>query len=129
MKTKNNNTETATAAPEAVETAESADQTKEEWLAIRKDAGRRIDPETADVMWEWGYTLDPYGIDPELPEELQQLGRVYFARSPGSDIWVCFYDLPSATSDALWKKHGAKLSFPHHTWYLGGQWIELCDQF
>jgi hypothetical protein len=59
-----------------------------EWLAIRKKAGLKINPETAEVDWCYAQTLDPYGVYPELPEECQQVGREYFARSPGSDIWV-----------------------------------------
>ena len=89
-----------------------AEMTVEQWLAIRKEAGLKIDPETAEVEWTYAQTLDPYGVDPDLPEELQQIGREYFARSPGSDVWVCFYDLPEATRDALWKKHRSKLAFP-----------------
>ena len=85
---------------------------KEEWLAIRKNAGRKIDPETCELMWDHGCTSDPYGIDPELPEELQQVSRNYFARSPGSDIWVWFGDLPRSTERALWEKHKASLAFP-----------------
>jgi hypothetical protein len=83
-----------------------------QWLAIRKKAGRKIDPETAEVMWGYEKTGDPYGLDPELPDEPVQGGRAYFARSPGSDIWVWFGDLPDATEDALWKKHKASLAFP-----------------
>ena len=56
--------------------------------------------------------LDPYGVYPELPEELQQVEREYFARSPGSDVWVGFGDLPEATRDALSKKQPSKLAFP-----------------
>ena len=82
------------------------------WLATRKKAGRKIDPETAEVMWTYAYDFDPYGIDPELPEELQQVSRNYFARSPGSDIWVWFGDLPRSTERALWEKHKASLAFP-----------------
>ena len=85
---------------------------EKEWLRIRKEAGRKIDPEIAEVMWFYAQTLDPYGICPELPEELRQVGREYFARSPASDIWVWFGDLPAATSDALWEKHKAQLAFP-----------------
>lgn len=104
MKTKNNNTETATAAPEAVGTAKSADQIKE-FVAIRKRAGLKIDPETADVMWVWGEVDDPYGMYPEPSGWFRCIGRNYFARSPGSDIWVEFGDLPEATADALDQKH------------------------
>jgi hypothetical protein len=70
----------------------------------RKEAGFKIDPATAEVEWWYAQTLDPYGRDPDLPEEFQQVGREYFARSPGSDIWVHFGDLPEATREALWSK-------------------------
>jgi hypothetical protein len=91
----------------------SADQIKKrEWLAIRKRAGRKIDPETAEVTWIYAYDFDPYGIEPELPEEYKWVSRNYFARSPGSDIWVWFGDLPIATAKALWEKRKAKLAFP-----------------
>jgi hypothetical protein len=40
------------------------------------------------------------------------VGREYFARSPGSDIWVCFRDLPEGTASSLWEKHRSKLAFP-----------------
>ncbi len=86
--------------------------TDEQWRAIRKEAGRKIDPETADVEWFYAQTLDPYGIHPDLPEEYQQVGREYFARSPASDIWVHFSDLPDTIADALWNKHRKKLAFP-----------------
>ena len=71
-----------------------------------------MDPETAEVYWEYGYTFDPYGVYPDLPEECQQVGREYFARSPGSDIWVHFGDLPNTTREALWEKHKGTLAFP-----------------
>src|SRR5215831_20384050 len=80
------------------------DQELKEYLSIRKEAGRHIDPATAEVFWTYAQTLDPYGIDPDLPEEYQQIGREYFARSPGSEIWVWFGDLPEATRTALWAK-------------------------
>lgn len=82
--------------------------TVEHWLAERIGAGRTIDPETAEVFWEYGLVMDPYGIEPDLPDELRVVGRLYFARSPGSDVWVSFYDLPDKISDALWKKHRKK---------------------
>jgi hypothetical protein len=74
----------------------------EQWLAIREEAGLKIDPETAEVFWNYAQTFDPYGIYPNLPDEWEQIGREYFARSPGSDIWVHFGDLPEATANALW---------------------------
>jgi hypothetical protein len=74
------------------------------WLAIRRVEAFKIDPATAEVDWSFEHTLDPYGTQADLPERYQQVGREYFARRPGSDIWVWFGDLPTATSDALWKK-------------------------
>jgi hypothetical protein len=56
------------------------------WLARRKKAGLKIDPETAEVNWVYAQTLDPYGVYRALPEEYQQVGREYFARSPGSNV-------------------------------------------
>ena len=75
-----------------------------EFRECRREAGIKIDPETAEVLCSYGDTSDPYEIDPLLPEEWRQGGRNYFARSPGSDIWVYFGDLPAATADALGNK-------------------------
>ena len=69
-------------------------QEQQEFLSIRGEAGLKIDPATAEVDWWYAQTLDPYGVDPDLPEELRQVGREYFARSPGIDVWVWFSDLP-----------------------------------
>jgi hypothetical protein len=77
------------------------DKLVEQWLQIRKDEGLKIDPATAKVTWSFEETLDPYGIDVELPDECRQVGSVYFARRPESDIWVSFYDLPKATRETL----------------------------
>ena len=94
---------------------DAAKTTTEEWLAIRKEAGLQIDPDTAEVSWCYAQVLDPYGIYPKLPEEFYCVGRSYFARSPGSDVWVEFGDLPEATQDALWLKHRNRLAFPAGT--------------
>jgi hypothetical protein len=53
-----------------------------DWLAIRKEAARHIDPATAEVAWKYMLEPDPYGIK-DLSEERRQVGRGYFARSPG----------------------------------------------
>jgi hypothetical protein len=82
------------------------DEEREVWLAIRKEAGLKIDPETAEVDWNYASTTDPYGIYPPLPDEVCDcVGREHFARAPGNDVWVHFDDLPKATREALWKKH------------------------
>ena len=84
---------------------------RDEFIAIRREDAQKIDPETAEVTWWFAQTLDPYGIS-DLSGEERQVGREYYARAPGSDIWVSFRDLPDAVSDALWKKHANKLAFP-----------------
>jgi hypothetical protein len=76
----------------------------QEWLAIRKEAGLKLDPKTAEVTWCYAQTLDPYGVCNEFPELLSQVGREYFARSPESKIWVELGDLPESTRTALWEK-------------------------
>jgi hypothetical protein len=91
------------------------------FFADRRRAGREIDPNTAEVDWAYAQTLDPYGIytflpedmkygpGPDLPDELYCVGREYFARARGSDVWVWFGDLPEATAEALSEKHGHRL--------------------
>jgi hypothetical protein len=81
------------------------------WLDERKREALLIDQATAEVDWCFGLTLDPYGVIPDLPEELQQVGREYFARRPGSEIWVNFCDLPDEVREKLWKHPNAKPSF------------------
>jgi hypothetical protein len=91
-------------------TTENTQAELEEWLATRKEAALKINPETAEVDWEFAEVGNPYGVHP--PEECRCIGREYFARSPGSDIWVWFGDLPEATEKVLWDKHKRKLAFP-----------------
>jgi hypothetical protein len=73
---------------------------------------RGIDPDTSEVTWWYAQTLDPYGIDRDLPKELQQIGREYFVQSLPKEIWVWFGDLPSELKDKLWAKHKHELAFP-----------------
>jgi hypothetical protein len=75
-----------------------------QFLAIRKAEGLKIDPRTAIVIWDYGFTLDPYGIY-DLPKEWKQVGRQYFARAPNSEIWVSFYDLTNEIRGALWDRY------------------------
>src|SRR5262245_38175202 len=63
----------------------------------RLEAGQKIDPDTAEVYWEYVQMADPYGVL-DLPPE--HIGRGYFARAPGSDLWIEFGDLPEATREA-----------------------------
>ena len=79
--------------------------TIEQWLQVRKEEGGKIDPDIAEVSRRSVYVVDPYEVYPDLPEECQCTGRLNFARSPGSDIWVSFYDLPDETRRRLWERH------------------------
>jgi hypothetical protein len=38
-------------------------------VARNPEAGLKIDPETAEVMWTYAQTLDPYGVYRDVPEE------------------------------------------------------------
>ncbi len=75
----------------------------ERWLAVRREAGLKIDPETAALGQDWGDDMDPYCVcdEWEHPEEFQQFSRQHWASAPGSDIWVHFSDLPDETVSAI----------------------------
>ena len=73
----------------------------EERDARRAQAAQEIDPNTAEITWDYCLTLDPYGDYPDLQGELRQVGRENFARAPGSETWVWYGDLPEKTRDAL----------------------------
>ncbi|WP_029583632.1 hypothetical protein [Bradyrhizobium sp. URHD0069] len=87
---------------------QTPEMTTEEWLAIRKEAGLTIDPDTAEVCCWYAQMVDPYGVFPELAKEYDCIGREYFARSRESHVWVCFSDLPEATRNALWQNREQK---------------------
>jgi hypothetical protein len=82
----------------------SEEMSVDQYLAIRKEAALKIDPDTAEMDWSYIQIMDPYGVRPDLPQEYDQVGRGYFARSPGSDVWVSFYDLPEKVVKALWER-------------------------
>ena len=81
------------------------------YLDDRKHEAEKIDPQTAEVTWQYAETLDPYGVH-DLPPVLRQVGREYFARHPGSEIWVWFGDLPYVVSRRLMERHEHELAFP-----------------
>ena len=37
---------------------------QDRWRALLRIAGQQIDPDTAEVFWTYGLTLDPYGVYP-----------------------------------------------------------------
>ena len=91
------------AALEHLEAAIAAPEPKE-WLASRKEIGRQIDPDAAEVIWAFESVLDPYRICKDLPDQLQLQGREYFARSLDTEVWVSFDDLPKSSRDRLWRR-------------------------
>ena len=93
--------------------------TSEERQAMRTEAGAKIDPNTALVMWCYGQVLDPYGEFDLAPEE-RCVGRQYFARSPEADsIWVHFDDLPPQTRKALDRGNSSMMTtFRCGTWVM-----------
>jgi excisionase family DNA binding protein len=81
------------------------------WADWRKAVGFLIDPQTAEVDWGYGQTLDPYNVL-DLPDECKQVGHEYFARAPGTKVWVSFRDLPEKTREALWRRDKDCLKIP-----------------
>ena len=74
--------------------------------ALRWSAARRIRPDTATLSFQYAHTLDPYGEDPNLPPELQQVGRAYFLFDPDEKVWVLEWEvreLHPDVSDAEWR--------------------------
>jgi hypothetical protein len=76
---------------------------RKEWLSVRKKEALRINPERAEVCCWYGQVLDPYGVH-DLPQEYDCVGRNYFARSAGNDVWVSFDDLPEAVVRRLYAR-------------------------
>src|SRR5262245_34715553 len=75
-----------------------------EWRALRRTIGANIDPDRVEVHCAYAQVLDPYQVCRNFTGELYQIGREYFARSPGSDPWVSFDDLPQKTVERLWQR-------------------------
>ena len=80
--------------------SESEQVSKWRWLTKRQEEGLKIDPETAEVFWGYGSVDNPYGLY-DLTYEEENTGRNYFARAPGSHVWVSFYDLPNVVRHRL----------------------------
>jgi hypothetical protein len=77
------------------------DADKKAFWMQRKEAGFKIDPDTAKLYCIMGDDFDPYWLFSDEPEWPSSAARVSFARAPGSDIWVEFGDLPETTRDAI----------------------------
>jgi hypothetical protein len=64
------------------------------------------------ILCGYSYTIDPYGVEPNLPDDCQQIGREFYARAPRGKIWVWFGDLADETREKLVDKHCSTLMFP-----------------
>jgi hypothetical protein len=73
----------------------------------RKEAGKMLDPDAAEVICLYVETTDPYGFCAELPEGISSIARGYFARAIGSETWIVFSDLPEATVQRLLQRINA----------------------
>jgi hypothetical protein len=78
---------------------------QERWLAVRREAAAKLDPETAEVTFNWGDICDPYELRAEDKDAC--CGRNYYARSPGG-VWVSFDDLPAAVTIRLQARIAAR---------------------
>jgi hypothetical protein len=76
--------------------------------SARRAEGMRIVAETAEVELFLMVEIDPSTFEPKF----DRVRSGYFARAPGSDIWVEFCDLPDRTREKLWAAHEHKLAFP-----------------
>jgi hypothetical protein len=77
------------------------DRERKEFLSERRAAGLKLDPATAEVIWWHVDVYDPYGIYDPDPDVDGCIGRLMFARAPGSKLWIADEDIPVATVDAL----------------------------
>jgi hypothetical protein len=75
-----------------------------EWLASRREAGRKINVATCELGWWYANDLDPYDVLKalgELPKDRWVVGGNHFVRTPESCGWVSEDDLPELQSKAL----------------------------
>jgi hypothetical protein len=75
-----------------------------QWLASRKEAAREIDIERCDLGYWYAYDCDPYGVDSEVLEEMQQVGKNRFVRSAESCGWIWEGDLPPQKIKAMYER-------------------------
>ena len=71
--------------------------------AERIEEGKRIDPETCDIIKYKVQAVDLYGIF-EVPDELWCVGSELFARNLPDGYWVWFGDLPEERCKALFAR-------------------------
>jgi hypothetical protein len=72
------------------------------FIEAKREAGKQIDPRTAEFLWTYALTMDSYGVIEDMSEEMRQAGREYFLRAPDSD-WIDVGDLPEAANKEFWQ--------------------------
>jgi len=96
----------------------SKDEVIEQVLETRRSEGKRIDPETAEVASWYIHQHDPYRLHQHDYFNWNPC-RGYFARQPGSKVWVAFGDLPPATIKALEERYKCRMEFPTALPWIG----------
>jgi hypothetical protein len=76
----------------------------QQWVAGREEAGRHNDIETCELGRWYAYDCDPYGANPDLTEEMRQVGTNRFVCSPDSGGWIHEGDLPSAKIKEMYNR-------------------------
>jgi hypothetical protein len=71
----------------------------QEFLDRVREAGRKINAETAKIWAEKGYVLDVYNLYPFGDDNYGATN--YFAFEPESELWVWFEDIPESIRNRL----------------------------
>jgi hypothetical protein len=95
-----------------------------DWLAVRKAEAAKIDPDLAEVYWDYGKYADPYHLYPNMPDwaldtddrddqccgnsqcedPLCTYRTIYFVRNPYSETMVHTGDLCEGLNTALFNR-------------------------
>jgi hypothetical protein len=78
-----------------------------EWLAVREDEALKIDPDTAEVWFDYGRYSDPYNLYPKMPDWAGDQrdhthDRLHFVRRYDGDVFVWAGHLPDDVRTAIW---------------------------
>lgn len=92
---------------------------REQWLQSRKAEALKIDPDTAEVSWIYGDKNDPYclcRIRADDHQHVIDLGAIWFAKSPDSDVWVWNRNLPAEVFDKIGQRIAGQIirMMPEH---------------
>ena len=76
--------------------------------AERREAGKRMNPDTAILYCRYVMEVDPYGICEDIPEEFRCIGKNWFAFTPETGE-VVVQDLPEATFERINERYRQRL--------------------